>query len=422
MKQFKGLAIKHHIYNKGDIKTILKVEVESQHQSQVFTKFESDTTESDDLYVKNYSKGCVVFLGEDLVPTEIELSELSANSKVLNFYYNQTTNEIKFQIFENQKITKRVTVSNGELKQNEGNTLDIEYSGIKGESLFEYLFLEITGEKFEYKCDKELLHFKCKKESNENFNKNLPTSLKSKKLNSIISSKKVEDKTQEKKRKYNSKIFFVKIFIFFSLLAGLGLSLIPKDASKQISENNNFDDKMFTVDEKYCKMYGLPEIDFSCSYSSKLVKYHPEKGEENGKYIAFNIEINSICSEAISINFLEFENYGFKSELFLTKVLESTVTQMEKFDSLKIYESSFGKIKIADKEYLVWRGKGKSIDSNDEYEGDYLLQHIIFLNGKEKNALFLTMCANQDSKIKSFEDFSTKGYISKVLQTLKFNN
>lgn len=191
-----------------------------------------------------------------------------------------------------------------------------------------------------------------------------------------------------------------------------------KDGKSTSNPNNN----IFVVDKDYCKEMGLPIIEFSLEYPNVLKTDPAEKGYQNYNYNAFfKWNENEIQTEGISLGYYTRE----KSNLLENQLKQNLLNQVLNAYQ-QMYEISDAKISISEfdnKEYFMLRAKGKAIDPDPEPEfvGNYLIQTLLLEpQSNNKNGLLVTFIANEESEIKSFEDFADKGYISVVWKTLTF--
>lgn len=191
-----------------------------------------------------------------------------------------------------------------------------------------------------------------------------------------------------------------------------------KDGKSSSNPNNN----IFVVDKDYCKEMDLPLIEFSLEYPNILKTDPAEKDYQNYNYNAFfKWNENEIQTEGISLGFYTQQQSNLLENQIKQNLLNQVLAAYQ-----QMYEISDAKISISEfdnKEYFMLRAKGKAIDSDPEPEfvGNYLIQTLILEpQSNNENGLLVTFIANEESEIKSFEDFADKGYISVVWKTLKF--
>jgi hypothetical protein len=191
-----------------------------------------------------------------------------------------------------------------------------------------------------------------------------------------------------------------------------------KDGKSTSNPNNN----IFVVDKDYCKEMGLPIIEFSLEYPSELETDSPEKGYQNIQYNAFlKLNKNDIQTEVISLGYYKRSESSLLDNQLKQNILNQILKAYEQV--YKFSEANISIFEIDNKEYLMLRAKGKSTDPDVKpfYEGNYLIQ-VLLLEPQPNNkfGLLIVFIANEESEIKSYEDFATKGFIREVWKTLKF--
>jgi hypothetical protein len=83
-----------------------------------------------------------------------------------------------------------------------------------------------------------------------------------------------------------------------------------------------------------------------------------------------------------------------------------------------------GNFQFDGKTYMMAKVKEKIRDpeEGEEYVGEYLCLTILLEpQGNNKNGLAVTFRANDQSEIKSYEDFASKGLVSKIWQSIKYD-
>lgn len=185
----------------------------------------------------------------------------------------------------------------------------------------------------------------------------------------------------------------------------------------------NAENNIFTVDKDFCETMGLPMISFHLEYPKILITDSAVKGYKNYNYNAFlKWNDKEIQTEGISLGYYTPQ----KTNLFKGTLKATILNQVLKGYSQIFEEVTSSKIEITvfdNKEYYVLRAIGsvKNPEPDSEIVGTYLIQTLIVEpQGSNENGLLCTFIANEESDIKTYEDFANKGYISTVWKTLSF--
>ncbi|WP_397301179.1 hypothetical protein [Nonlabens ulvanivorans] len=180
--------------------------------------------------------------------------------------------------------------------------------------------------------------------------------------------------------------------------------------------------KTFTVDKEFANKWDFPDLEFSMDYHEDMETQFPSEGGRNINYASFIIkDQDSIWTESFGIGKYKSNGYAADKRDELNMSLLNQFSNMYK-GVFEINDEFKGKRKIDGKDYMVYEAKG-SIDRADVgFKGDYLLKMMIVEPQKNAdNGLIYIMQANQDSPIKSFEDFGKLGCTATIYQSLKFN-
>lgn len=207
----------------------------------------------------------------------------------------------------------------------------------------------------------------------------------------------------------------MKLFLFLLAAAGMfACSSEGTGASKNTAK--------FEVTDDFCEEMGLPLIHFSLEYPKHLKTDLPQKGQQNYNYNAFvKLNAKEVQTEGISLGYYTPSGMGALGNGLNRNILSQVETMYGQL--FEVSESEIGEQTFDGKKYLMLRAKGKGIKTadNTEFVGDYLIQSL-FLEpeGDNKNGLMITFLGNEQSPYKTFEDFASKGDISVVWKTLKF--
>jgi hypothetical protein len=211
-------------------------------------------------------------------------------------------------------------------------------------------------------------------------------------------------------------------FKFGILMLTAIIILSCKSDSKEVKLPSSPNHDIFVVDKDFCKEMGLPIIEFSLEYPKELKTDLAEKGYQNFNYNAFfKWNENEVQTEGISLGYYTPP----QSDLLEKQVKQNLLNQVlgAYQQMFEISDAKISTFEFDNKEYLMLRAKGKAKDPDPEPEfvGNYLIQTLLLEPlSNNKNGLLVTFIANEESEIKSFENFADKGYISKVWKTLKF--
>lgn len=178
----------------------------------------------------------------------------------------------------------------------------------------------------------------------------------------------------------------------------------------------------FRVDNNFCESVDLPMTEFSIQYPEELKSDPPLKGQQNYHYNYFlKLDENNIQTEAISLGFSTTQKNTLMKDQLAKDIFGQVIPVIEEM-GFELTDNYMGDETIDGKRYNLMRMEGKINNPEREFVGEYLIQCIIVVPEKENvNGLFLMMFANQNSDIKTFNDFFEKGCISYVWKSLKFD-
>ena len=200
----------------------------------------------------------------------------------------------------------------------------------------------------------------------------------------------------------------------------LFLLIIPSCSSPEKKDSQDMNS--FKVDKEYCQKLGLPEVEFNVMYPKNLKTDPPQEGYQNYAYNYFlKWDKNEIQTEAISLCYSTVQKNSLMKDALVDQILLQ-VKQMYEQMGFTFTEDFIGKDTFDGKEYYQFRAKGTINNKDREFVGEYkILCLIVEPEVNDKNGLFVMMVANQDSEIKNFSDFSSKGAISSIWKSIKFD-
>lgn len=178
--------------------------------------------------------------------------------------------------------------------------------------------------------------------------------------------------------------------------------------------------KLFVVDHSFCGEVGLPNIEFSVEYPDSMWVMPAEKGFINETYNNFYLKRKGITTEFIALAF-----YKPSANFFLFDDLkQGLVNQLLRKMQMEwhIDSSSTERIKIGNDSYYGFRAYARPRRDIDfpTARGSYLIQSLLIEPENQENGVGITFYANESSEIKTFDDFTKKGSVSVVWNTLMF--
>lgn len=177
------------------------------------------------------------------------------------------------------------------------------------------------------------------------------------------------------------------------------------------------------IDEEYCEKYGLREETFTLKYPEQLdVETQADYPSRN--YASFfKYDKDTLIVESVNIGYFyglkESGKDGIGSLFGLTKEsLMTSILDQYSAQGFPIQDVTMRDETIRGEKHFTVRG---TVDANLEeisLLGNYLIQ-IVMIGTEADHGVLLIMLARDDSGIKSFEDFETKGCTSPILQTIE---
>lgn len=180
--------------------------------------------------------------------------------------------------------------------------------------------------------------------------------------------------------------------------------------------------KVFSVDNDYCRKMGLPEAEFTVKYPVDLIADPPIEGNQNYHYNYF-LKLNNkeIQTETISLGYSTTQKNTLLKDKLSKQILNDIKPMLEQM-GFELSDIFIGKKPFDGNNYYMLRARGNINNPENEFVGDYLIQCLIVEPDIDnENGVFVMMFANEESEIKSFDDFSNKGSISTLWKTLKFD-
>ena len=216
----------------------------------------------------------------------------------------------------------------------------------------------------------------------------------------------------------NKKPLHIKFFTFLSYNF---LFIFLMYSCSTPEKNNCGDMEKFIVDHEYAKKMGLPEVEFSIMYPKNFKTDPPREDYQNYHYNYFlKWDKNEIQTEAISLCYSTVQKNSLMKDALINPILLQAKQMYEQL-GFTFTEDFIGKDTFDGKEYYQFRATGTINNKDRELVGEYkILCLIVEPELNDKNGLFVMMVANQDSEVKNFTDFSSKGCISSIWKSLKF--
>lgn len=177
----------------------------------------------------------------------------------------------------------------------------------------------------------------------------------------------------------------------------------------------------FSVDDAYCRKFGLPEINFSLQYPSNMVEYPPTEGGRNLNYNGFfALDEDSIRTEvAILGNYrLKGDQNMLTDELYMSLLKQFADANRRAFS---LSNEFLGKKEFDNSTYYTFEAIGDIDRPEAAFQGRYLIKMIMVpSSATATGGLTFVFMANEDSKIKSHEDFGKTGHSSVIWKSLSF--
>ena len=177
-----------------------------------------------------------------------------------------------------------------------------------------------------------------------------------------------------------------------------------------------------SVNRKYCIKMELPVSEFTVTYPEQLVMKRQRTELRNIDYVNFmKIDEDGIQTEKISMGGSTIHRNTSLKKMLYKQILAQAKSVALKA-GFKLTEEFSGKRVFDGIEYDMFQAIGEIDRPEDKFVGEYLILCLIVESDVDnKNGTFVTMMANEDSNIESFEDFANYGCISTVWKSLHFN-
>lgn len=214
----------------------------------------------------------------------------------------------------------------------------------------------------------------------------------------------------------------ISLLLILSLLLNSCEFTINTNSSKKVDlgrmpkvESKTFDN-LYVADEKTCELKELPITRFAIEYPNG---YDVEIPNDKENHIIMKNAIDNIIVEELSIG---NSTITLKNKTQTLALIENIVENFKKqLPDLEI--KTVGKKEFNGEMNYLFEGKVDYSDFNDQgYSGVYKLMFLIPLpkENVELNAVLISMIANEQSEIKTFEDFADKGMIGEVYNTFRY--
>lgn len=217
-----------------------------------------------------------------------------------------------------------------------------------------------------------------------------------------------------------------KAHILFIFL-GVGILSCDLNIQRTTSPSSKEGFNIFYVGRTFCKQNNLEVIKFSVEYPDYLLTDIAEPQYENYNYNAFfKWNDHEVQTEGISIAECTLEDDYFESSDAEKEKLSNELWKKVIEDYSEVFQFSniqTGQKVFDNNKYFMFRANANIENPKPEAEfmGHYIMQTLIVESPNSNgDALVITFLANDDSEIKTYEDFATKGHISYVWKSLKF--
>ena len=211
----------------------------------------------------------------------------------------------------------------------------------------------------------------------------------------------------------------VAISLFVLTITIISFTRCNSVKNKEIQQNSS-ENTIFKVDTAFCNDMDLPLIEFTLAYPKGLTTDSAESGYENFNYISFfKTNENEVQTERISLSYYIPRSSSLIEENLREEILNQVLVIYQQL--FELTDTKIEEIVFDNKKYFMLRAKGRAINpaADAVFTGTYFIQTLL-LEPQEnaENGLLISLLANEESEIKSFEDFSSKGYIGTVWKTL----
>lgn len=202
------------------------------------------------------------------------------------------------------------------------------------------------------------------------------------------------------------------------------LVIISLSCKSEIETKDCGEVKTFTVDKEYCQKYGLREETFTVDYPSG-VTIETQEDYKSPNYVSFiKYDKDENIEESVNIGFY----YGLKqsggstgAEMITGLTKESLINKMIgqlKGQGINLENVTMKDEDINNEEHFAARGNFSSQSDDLGFKGNYLMQFVLIATAPDHGVLVI-MSAREDSGIKTYKDFETKGCMASVLKSIK---
>jgi hypothetical protein len=157
-----GFATSIKTSDLSEIAKVLNIKISEQLGKFAFEEAISGFIEDDDIYITETRNGSIITVGMNFPIFETVMCPLSENeNKLLRFIIGETSMIFFLEYHENGRTLRRKVVQDYDVVDEEGKTLEIEYSGEDIDEVIMQLIQHITGDDI-YSLEPEHLSIKYK--------------------------------------------------------------------------------------------------------------------------------------------------------------------------------------------------------------------------------------------------------------------
>ncbi|WP_196889018.1 hypothetical protein [Aureivirga sp. CE67] len=186
--------------------------------------------------------------------------------------------------------------------------------------------------------------------------------------------------------------------------------------------------KDFSIDEAYCLKYNLPAQTFSLKYPSDL-EIETQENYRSPNYVGFfKYDKDSILTESLSVGkyhgVSEVSGKKSRNKNFLgitnESLLTSLINQFRVPGHIEIVDVEMANGTFLESDHFIATAFLKSKEDYSGFKGKYLLQIVMkATTSLDNKGVLLVMIARDDTEIKGFKDFESKGCISPIVQSFE---
>ena len=217
----------------------------------------------------------------------------------------------------------------------------------------------------------------------------------------------------------NSNHIFISFLLILVFLYGCG----NEEQSNNKIDHNCGPLLQFSSTREFCRIMDLPISEFTVQYPSNMVADPPARYSVNIDYNYFMVlDDNNIQTESISLGSSTLPRNLKAKKTFYKQILVQA-KHVALNHGFKISEE-FSGIEIFDgKEYNLYRAVATVNRPELKLLGRYLILGIILeADIDNRNGVFVTFLANENSPIKEFNDFANMSCVSEVWKSIRFDN